>query len=898
MGFLPITGRRFALICHDLTFMTLPECFALCVAALSSQSDSLTSSPSFQDAVEYQAFTRYSGYSVGWLTVLKAGNHSWFPLKDWLDQSGFTYQKLLVNRGPNALDTILKGYSPLRSRRWEAKRFDFQSGTKINATQNMIIDDRSCVWVNGLWIEKEYGLSARFREQALELDFEGATLAPVRQWFDYTSRWSKSTPKSPEIPKHNIEKIERTSLSSKSFEISTWTGSYQINLEEEFNRAALQWEAVGHAGFVGFRLFGSATASLNRFDNAWPGLELQGAWGRQHQINCLISPSSVSGPWKISGSNSLMNRTIDFVTPSGIHSRRWLPPDGLAEWSLNHGATIPAASKKPIIVHLLPGNNRIDYRRLNPWGGISNHRLMWNIPMGMIPPKRWNYGYEISDRFKTSGFLGYGLNPFLSLRAEFLREPRSKIPRQADWMLTWTGSWTAGRYLVGQTSWTLTNNLQQFQQQVHINLSNHFQGTLRHQRRDLQPDFRTSPGLGPDWTPREHLDFLAQWSLPRGYGLKMLRLETPLLAPKRGLFDRKNAQGLMQFEAWGQLWFWSLPEGRLSWQGRIQSKRSPASVVYQISGQRQGWQAFLQCHLRSGHHFNVIYSTSNPIATPGAFANTIHSTWSFEWKWIGLQGSRALRVSLHDQKTRWECKGQFMLPNQPNQYPLIAANGLSFIHLEWFEDRNHNKAKEPDEAVLDATGGFEVPAGIPYQMMDNGSALLGPFPNHSRLRIRLTPQTMLSPGWVSDQKELELASLPNSTAKYRVALLRSRQISGTVQFEIPTKERPPRPPGNEAGGILIYALRLEKEILQAVDSILPDGEALKILGDSNKAQKTRTLSDGYFEFNDLTPGLYLVGPLLKQNGIPYQCRPQLMDLRQKETGEAVFRLEPNDGLTF
>jgi hypothetical protein len=91
---------------------------------------------------------------------------------------------------------------------------------------------------------------------------------------------------------------------------------------------------------------------------------------------------------------------------------------------------------------------------------------------------------------------------------------------------------------------------------------------------------------------------------------------------------------------------------------------------------------------------------------------------------------------------------------------------------------------------------------------------------------------------------------------------------------------------------------LEKEILQAVDSILPDGEALKILGDSNNAHKTRTLSDGYFEFNDLTPDLYLVGPLLKQNGIPYQCRPQLMDLRQKETGEAVFRLEPNDGLTF
>ncbi|MFZ9681025.1 MAG: hypothetical protein ACO3CL_06340 [Bacteroidia bacterium] len=878
--------------------MTFPECLALCFATISSQSDSLISSPSFQDAVEYQAFTRYSGYSVGWLTILKAGNHCWFPLKDWLDQSGFTYQKFIINRGPNALDTILKGYSPLRFRRWEAKRFDFHSGTKTNATQNLIIDDRSCVWVNGLWIEKEYGLTARFREQALELDFEGTILAPVRQWFDYTSRLSKSTTKTTAMSNHNIGKTERASLSRKSFEISTWTGSYHINLEDASFLASLQWEAVGHAGFIGFRLFGSATTALNRLDWAGPGLELQWAWGRQQQINCLISPSSVSGPWKISGSNSLMNRTIDFDAPSGIHSRRWHPPEGLAEWSLNHGATVPAASKKPIIVHLLPGNKRIDYRRLNPWGGISNHRLMWNIPMGMIPPKRWNYGYEISDRFKSSGFLGYGLHPFLSLRTEIILEPRSEAPRQADWMLTWAGAWTAGRFMNGQTSWTLTNTLQQFQQQVHLHPSNHFQGTLRYQRRHLQRAYRTSPGLGPDRTPREHLDFLAQWSLPKGYGLKMLRLETPLQALQRGLFDRKNAHWLMQFETWGQLWFWSIPEGRLSWQGRIQPKRSPASLVYQITGQRQGWQAFLQCHLRSGHHFNVTYSTSNPIASPGPYANTIHSTWSFEWKWIGLHGSRAFRVSLHDQRRRWECKGQLMVPHLPNQYPLMAAHGLSFIHLEWFEDRNHNKDKDPDEAVLDATGGFEVPAGIPYQMMDNGTALLGPFPNHSRLRIRLTPQTMLSPGWVSDQKELELVSLPNSTAKYRIALLRSRQISGTVQFEIPTKERPSRPPGSGAGGNLIYALRLEKDAFQSIDSILRNRASLGLLDDSNNAQKTRTLSDGYFEFNDLTPGIYLVGPLLKQDGLPYQCRPQMMDLRQKEMGEAVFRLEPNDGLTF
>jgi hypothetical protein len=157
---------------------------------------------------------------------------------------------------------------------------------------------------------------------------------------------------------------------------------------------------------------------------------------------------------------------------------------------------------------------------------------------------------------------------------------------------------------------------------------------------------------------------------------------------------------------------------------------------------------------------------------------------------------------------------------------------------------------------------------------------------------------MLSPGWVSDHKELELVSLPNSTAKYRIALLRSRQISGTVQFQIPTKERPPRPPGSEAGGILIYALRLEKDAFQSIDSILRNWASLGLLYDSNNAQKTRTLSDGYFEFNDLTPGIYLVGPLLKQDGLPYQCRPQMMDLRQKETGEAVFRLEPNDGLTF
>jgi hypothetical protein len=91
---------------------------------------------------------------------------------------------------------------------------------------------------------------------------------------------------------------------------------------------------------------------------------------------------------------------------------------------------------------------------------------------------------------------------------------------------------------------------------------------------------------------------------------------------------------------------------------------------------------------------------------------------------------------------------------------------------------------------------------------------------------------------------------------------------------------------------------LEKDAFQSIDSILRNWASLGLLYDSNNAQKTRTLSDGYFEFNDLTPGIYLVGPLLKKDGLPYQCRPQMMDLRQKETGEAVFRLEPNDGLTF
>ncbi|MFM7178173.1 MAG: hypothetical protein ACKOX5_01535, partial [Bacteroidota bacterium] len=182
---------------------------------------------------------------------------------------------------------------------------------------------------------------------------------------------------------------------------------------------------------------------------------------------------------------------------------------------------------------------------------------------------------------------------------------------------------------------------------------------------------------------------------------------------------------------------------------------------------------------------------------------------------------------------------------------------------------------------------LDLPAGIPSQILVSGSALLGPFPNYSRVRVRLTPHHMRSPGWISDHPTMELQSLPNSTVLYRIGLIRSRQIFGTLSLAKIPFSTSSNPLPTKPGGIRIHAHRWDEENLS-----MPCPINNTSCSPSNSCIQTLTLSDGYFEFNDLSPGLYKVwvdwSPFHRLE-ITGDCPPQVLDLRQHESHEIEFK---------
>ena len=909
--------------CHETETMCSTECLTLCYFLCSTPYDSLSNSISPRDSVEYQVLASYSGYPAGWLTLLKTDQRYWFPLNLWLEQSGFAYFHPLNNQSFHRLrlrnpvdhrigQFQIGGYSPLQSKPWKIYHRFQNISMKSNPLKEYFFDHRQTIWVSNHWIALQYGMATKFNEPALELDFSGKVEAPVKEWNDYHARWLKiNAIKSPTLLKDSMD-IHRPKTESKSIEISTWSGRYEIHFQSGKFNSNIQWDAVGHLGKIGFRAFGTANAILERSTNIpnyeprnalttrntkieWPSLELEWAWGSQQQINLIISPASVSSFWKITGGNTLMSRTIGFEAPKGIHTRRWKPPTAMSEWSFNHGpfmnhphfpmTTSPNASKdrldetKDLVpVALLPGSNQIDYRYKNAWGGISNRSLLWNIPGLMIPEGRWNYRYEFSAPLRISGIVGYGLRPSLSLQSEAIVQPAKDTGRNLEWDVKGSAIWTAGRILYGQSQYTVGHDNQKWEQRLHFYFSQSLQSSLHYQ--SYTYSFDPKP-IG------EFLNLSGLWILPKGYGLKMLRLEYPLMKLIRPQLRHELYQAILQFEGWGQQWLWQIPEHRLSWQGRIQLKAPSLTLVYQAIAHQEGWQAFVQGHLRGGHHLGVSYSlnrqnTSNRLPTTQPKAGN----WALEWKWVGLQSSRSVRALLNRESSRLEYHGQFTLSRNNNTLPISATNGLALILLDFYGDQNANGTKDPDENTLDAYGAFDLPAGIPYQLLVNGSALLGPFPNYNHVRIRLTPHHMRSPGWISDHLTMELHSIPNSTIKYQIALLRGRQIFGTLTLgKIPASTMSNSLSTNP-GGIRIYVQRWDEGPL--LESCLSDSTSSPV---SHSCKQALTLSDGYFEFNDLRPGLYKVWvdcSTLRRLGYSGHCSPQILDLHQEESVEVNF----------
>lgn len=920
--------------------MLLTGCISLGYALSFCADDSLTLSPSIQDIVEYQVDARYCGYHAGWLTILKYDHQNWIPLKQWFEQSGFLYLQASDNKSLNRLlpfkrrdystnRLLMSGYSSVRHQSW--KIIDDEKNMIPNRDRRVdyFVDSLQNAWVNERWIKKQYGLTLQFREQALEVDFVGTPMAPAKEWYDFRMRQGKELTDRTTTEIKDCESWWRPEIRGQALKISTWSGRYQIKLDQGMMNSTMLWDAIGHAGNSALRIFGSAKASWQSHshlqgseseigntsayvDMKWPGLELQWAWGLQNQINLLISPASWSVPWKITGSNSLLSRLIGDDVPGGIHPRRWNPSNSVSEWSLNQGPfkthILPSSNaatanriflnnteKTGIPVDLLAGSNRIDYRVLNVWGGISDRCMIWNIPGMMIPQGRWNYRYEISAPMRVSGMLGYGWRSNFSLQVEANVQPIRDSGKSMPWNARGTAVWTAGRCWFGLNEIALTNMYIQWKQQLNFQWSQTLQASIQYQHTSRLDPHNTFWVQGPggqsqsrtDGNPHspgvmgQTLDITGQCFLPRGYGLRMFRLEYGIETMKQPASNHLY-KAILQFEGWGQQWQYQLPGRSLSWQGRIRIPSSSLNVVYQALVHQDGWQAWTQCHLRRGHHLGLSYTRAIQGPTPWTHTTRpFTGSWTLEWKWIGLQSSRSARAQLNRESANIEYSGQFIGSLHHNTLPIHPVNGLALLHLEFYGDQNANGVKDLDETSLDGAGAFEAPAGVPCQILPNGTAILGPFPNHSRIRLRLTPWHMRHPGWITDRTNLEISSLPNSTLSYPVGLLRSRQITGNLEFVsdsgIPLSSFDPL----NVGGIRVHAQLLGKEICDTSGN------------KSDAEHQTLSLSDGYFEFNDLLPGIYRVWINISPNGHRGQwvpCMERVVDLRQQESAEVAIRI--------
>lgn len=948
----------FTLNCHDANRMFFSKCLVLYSALNLWPFHTPVYSVIPVDTVEYQVNVRYSGFQAGWLTLLKTGNEYWFPLRAWLDQSGFAYQvPSKSHSGPGIYrlkrailssdSLILSGYSPVLSRIWKISSRTWSTGNPDKAGQDkfqQMMDHDQTIWVNHHWIARQYGMNLDFREQALELDFAGAHTAPVREWHDYHVRWKKKI-QTPKVPQNRSIPIQGIPIiSNQPFEISTWSGRYRISLDRDRVNSSLQWDAVGHAGKLGLRLLGSVLATLesseqeqcdsfrtcfhkNPIQMEWPGLELEWAPRLNHQINLSLLPSSPSSPLRISGSNILMSRIIGFELQSGLHSRQWNPPPSINEWSLNHGTPMAfqlpldgdssyksqqsaiGVHKSSIPVHLLPGTNRIDYRIRNAWGGLSDRHLMWTIPGSMIPKGHWAYRYEINAPLRFGGMLSYGLMPTLGLQTQAAWEPTKDSLKSPSWNAQCAAIWTAGRFLHGQSEIVLSNIQTQWRQDLFFNFGLAFQGALRYQktiRRWLNPwnpwqnhltaNFSAYPDPNTIHPWSENLDLNAQWLLPRGFGLKMIRVDFPIIHVARTHQRREQYRITLQLEARGQQCQWLLPQKRLLWQGRIQAKGKLQALVYHAMIDYDGWQAFAQCHGRGGHHVGLSYTLAKQSPTSMGLSTTPRlGIWALEWKWTGLQSSRTARLQTGTESRKVEFQGQFLVSSRKNSLPIKAAHGIALLHLYFYGDSNGNGIKDTDEGLLDATGGLELPAGIPSQTLWNGSVLLGPLPNHSRVRVRLTPHNMPDPGWITESTELELSSRPNSTTEYEIGFLRGRQIQGQIEWSTSSPHLHGTLLAQSAGGLRVHALRLSNQDSIPADYLgcsRPIG--MKVSDSLTQSDyQTLTLSDGYFEINDLMPGLYRVWPdstSLNRYGYSGKIEPQTLDLREREFAEIKFYL--------
>lgn len=216
-----------------------------------------------------------------------------------------------------------------------------------------------------------------------------------------------------------------------------------------------------------------------------------------------------------------------------------------------------------------------------------------------------------------------------------------------------------------------------------------------------------------------------------------------------------------------------------------------------------------------------------------------HVGLSTQWAQAQLSGSARYRFSRSLGASRWSVSTevstaglwlatlglQLGASTAPSLHWLpYTEQGSGALALRVFEDHSHSGDFDPAQDTPIAGARVWVNHRRSTEMTDaQGWLRMGGLPTHRPVRIALDASSLPDPFWVTPQPQIELVPRPGFTHRIAMPLQDAGSVSGTVsRFDMP------------AAGITVVAQRQ----------------------DLNTQTITLTLSDGYFGFEALAPGLW------------------------------------------
>ena len=831
--------------------------------------------------VEFHTDLSFGSLKAGHLYVLRIGDELWIPLESWLQKAGYTVTQPRENRGH------YEGYAPLKRRRWRIP-LTTENATGSNASLNQVMWTDSTCWVRATWITKHYGLVPKFREQALELTFAGSLKAPVQEWHDLNrDKMERMKVSLTESRNQTVAAISSALFPNRSPKVGVRPGLLQLQVQRRAlsTRGVLSYEVLGHAFQWALRGYGSLTADLAtgeadqkafRGSASVSGLEMATSWGRNQRLAFTLGPEG----WGLQLEKSLRGWSDQNSVAGSGYLHRWNADKEMLGWRVNRGPmtyigdTLP---NRPPTFKLESGTNQLEYLKINRYGGISQRTLWWSIPVRMLPYQSWTYQVRAGTKSGIESWVCYGIHPRLSLLINVLWDktlssvlsepsPVGHTPMRPPSYLTAKIylPWSAGPLWNGQSTWVMPSPYARMAR--HDNpaskLNSWAEHTLNWQKGPaLRAFLRVQHGLwdmgrAPWW--RYQGQVLCQLPPRQGPGtfqIANISLELPWQAPGERILPDKRPQEYLpsarfQLEWFGQWWMFQVPEKSWTLQGRLHNGHSSRplwkhhnrwALVYQWGCQQGQWFGMGQLQWPSGHQVGLGWNGRTPQGMSAA-------SWTVEWRWQKGPHSRAFKSRLSQDVPVWEWQQQWQSPGRGDKMPLSPPYGQCLVRLSLYGDGNGNGCKDPDESSLDCEGGLQAPAGLPVVYLPGGDALLGPSPNHCRIRVGINEEGLKAPGWLSPAPSYVLQPRPHTTTHYRIGLVPAMEITG--YFLNATNRQ-------ALGGWRLLCIRRSD-----LDSCSAD--LLKDLFDhrvpASTLKSTITQSDGYFEFGMLAPGDYLLLP--------------------------------------